>query len=101
MRLNRKHVYRTTVDDPAPPYVPVTRPPWIEDVLPIDVNSISNLPSKILDSLGRLVLEEVGLFFFHLLSNLKKVILWVRELIFCLSRSCGRCVLSLQRVRQM
>ncbi|KAF9893922.1 hypothetical protein FE257_008893 [Aspergillus nanangensis] len=61
MRRDKKnHIHRKTFDEPLPPYTEVTAPSWAKRVPAIDVDSIADLPTDLLDSSGRLVLESGG-----------------------------------------
>ncbi|KAJ9192239.1 hypothetical protein DTO166G4_7286 [Paecilomyces variotii] len=60
MRRNGKGIYRESIDDPLPPFVPEKGPFWTEHVPAIDLMSIADLPAEMLDSSGRLVLEPDG-----------------------------------------
>ncbi|OJJ50432.1 hypothetical protein ASPZODRAFT_2118010 [Penicilliopsis zonata CBS 506.65] len=60
LRRDGKHIYRETLDDVLPNYTPETAPSWTRKVPPIDVNLIEGLPDDVLDSSGKLILEQGG-----------------------------------------
>lgn len=61
MRRNHKHQYRKRASDPYAPFVPEIVPDWMNHVPPIEQQMLAGLPSKLVDSEGRLVLEQGGL----------------------------------------
>ncbi|KAI9733950.1 MAG: hypothetical protein M1834_002606 [Cirrosporium novae-zelandiae] len=61
MRRNGKHFYRENDEDPYPPFVSEQVPSWTKYVPPIDPKFLLGFPPALVDTKGRLVLEEGGL----------------------------------------
>ncbi|KAK2758614.1 hypothetical protein FQN54_003304 [Arachnomyces sp. PD_36] len=59
-RDKRKHIYRKTIDEALPPFPQETAPSWAMNVPAINIECIADLPGDMLDSSGRLVLEDWG-----------------------------------------
>jgi hypothetical protein len=59
-RDRSKHIIRETMDDELPEFTPVTAPVWVKRVPALDFDLISDLPSGVLNSSGKLVLEKGG-----------------------------------------
>lgn len=59
-RDKRKHIYRESLDEVLPPFLPETAPTWAMSVPAIDIEWIADVPDDMLDLSGRLVLEAGG-----------------------------------------